>query len=332
MTKVSVVLPVYNVASYIEDTINSLLNQTFTDFELLIIDDVSTDDTAARVRSFTDSRIHLIVNSSNLGRAGSDNAALAHVRGKYIAKMDGDDRCHPTRLARQVAYLDRHREVNVVGSWMQNFGDNTYLNQYPATSAEARAFTLFGLPVGNPSVMLRAELLRQGGMYYNEKLRQTEDYDFFARYLERLVVVTLPEPLLEYRTFPSHQKVVLKERDLVADQVRAQLLQHWGIPFTVRELHIHNVISILGRPLNNITFMEIEKWLLKLSVFNLSNTWFDQDALMKVLAQRWFETCYSHSLPKLGSLRAFYSSMLAKLASVPLSKQAKFLAYGVRSF
>ena len=105
-----------------------------------------------------DDRIRLILNPRNIGRAGTDNAALKHVRGEYIAKMDGDDLCHPGRLAHQVAYLKAHPQVNMVGGWMQNFGASTYLNRYPATPEAARVLTLFTPPIGNPSVMLRASL------------------------------------------------------------------------------------------------------------------------------------------------------------------------------
>lgn len=330
MCKVSVVLPVYNVAAYIQDTIQSILNQTFSDFELLLLDDCSTDDTVARIQAITDPRVRLIRNERNLGRAGTDNAALQHVRGEYVAKMDGDDLCHPERLARQVAHLDQHPEVNVVGGWMQNFGNDTYLNQYPAEPADARVFTLFGLPVGNPSVMLRTRLLREEGMHYDATLRQTEDYDFFARYLERLVVATLPIALIQYRTFPVHQKVVLGERSQVADQVRNQLLLRWGIPHSAREQQLHNTIAMLERPLGDLTLAEIEAWLDKIYAYNTQVPWFEPTALKRGLAQRWFEVCYNHPAARLRSIRTYYRSPLAQQVSLPLSKRVKFWVHNLR--
>lgn len=114
---VSVELPVYNVADYIESAVDSLLKQTSADFELLVFDDCLTDGTAARVQAMTDLRLRFFRNSQNLGRAGTDNAAIAHVRGEFIAKMDGDDLCHPERLARQVAYLKGHPQGKH-GGWV----------------------------------------------------------------------------------------------------------------------------------------------------------------------------------------------------------------------
>ncbi|KAA9332272.1 glycosyltransferase family 2 protein [Hymenobacter busanensis] len=328
---VSVVLPVYNVASYIESTVASVLAQTFENFELLVLDDCSTDNTVALIEQITDPRVRLIQNERNLGRAGTDNAALPHVRGEFIAKMDGDDVCHPERLARQVAFLQAHPEVDVVGGWMQNFGASNYLNRYPERPDDARVFTLFGLPVGNPTVMLRTRLLRHDGMHYNAALRQTEDYDFFARYAERLRVATLPEALINYRTFPDKQKTVLGERTEVADLVREQLLTRWEIGYSPRELHVHNTIAMLHRPLGDVTLGEVQQWLLRLLQHNETQPWFEPAALRRGLAQRWFEVCYTHPQPWLGAIRAYRRNPLAEAWPLSAGQYLRFAVKGLRS-
>jgi glycosyltransferase involved in cell wall biosynthesis len=331
--RVSVVMPVYNVAPYVAATIGSVLAQTFTDFELLVLDDCSTDGTAAVVQALRDPRIRFLQNARNLGRAGTDNAALPHVRGEFIAKMDGDDLCHPERLARQVAYLDSHPEVNVMGAWMQNFGASTYLNRYPTTPAAAQVLTLFTLPTGNPSVMLRTRLLREQGMTYDESLRQTEDYDFFARYVRELRIATLPEALIQYRVPPDAGKAtILTERATVADEVRARLLRDWGVASTERELEIHNTIAMLGRPLGTITLVEIEAWLLKLISFNDQRPLFEPAALRQGLGERWFEVCYTHPQRRLGSVRQYTSSPLAAYFPVSGQRQLKFWLQAIRRF
>ena len=311
---VSVVLPVHNVADYIESAIKSVLKQTFADFELLVFDDCSTDGTAARVQALADPRLRFFQNSRNLGRAGTDNAAIPYVRGEFIAKMDGDDLCHPERLARQVAYLNSHPEVNMVGSWMQNFGASTYLNRYPATPAAAQVLTLFTPPIGNPSVMLRASLLREGNMRYNATLRQAEDYDFFARYLRELRIVTLPEALMQYRVpaaADTHRAAILSERAGVASEVRARLLSDWGLAYTARELHVHNTIAVLERPLGDVSLPEAEAWLGRLLRHNQERPLFEPAALRQGLGRRWFEVCYAHPQPRLHSVRQFERSPLA---------------------
>jgi glycosyltransferase involved in cell wall biosynthesis len=311
---VSVVLPVYNVADYIGPAINSVLKQTFVDFELLVFDDCSTDETAAKIQAITDPRLRFFQNNQNLGRAGTDNAAIPHVRGEFIAKMDGDDLCHPERLARQVAYLKSHPEVNMVGSWMQNFGTSSYLNRYPATPEAAQVLTLFTPPIGNPSVMMRASLLREGNMRYNETLRQAEDYDFFARYLRDLRIVTLPETLIQYRVpaaADTRRAAILDERASTANALRARLLSDWGLGYTARELHVHNTIAVLERPLGDVSLPEAEAWLCRLLRHNHEQPLFEPAALRQGLGKRWFEVCYAHPQPRLQSVRQFKRSSLA---------------------
>lgn len=333
MPKVSVVLPVYNVATHIERTIESLLRQTFQDFELLVLDDCSTDDTVARVSAIADPRLQLIRNPRNLGRAGTDNAALAHVRGEYLAKMDGDDTCHPERLAKQVAYLDAHPAVNIVGSFMQNVGASTYLNRYPAQPADTQVLTLFTLPTGNPSAMMRTSLFTDLGMRYDAKLRQTEDYDFCARYIRQLRIATIQEPLIEYRV--PHQvrkKDILSERATVSDVVRQQLLHDWNLPVTARELHVYNTIAMLERPGKDITLDEVEAWLQKLVAHNEQQPLFEPAALRCGVGERWFEVCYTYPHPRLSGLLRYRRSPLATYWPLGSRQQLAFLVRALRTF
>jgi len=333
MPRVSIVLPVYNVEAHIRGTIESLLRQTFQDFELLVLDDCSTDNTVEQVRSFHDPRLKLLLNPHNLGRAGTDNAAVPHIRGEYVAKMDGDDLCHPERLARQVAYLDQHPEINVVGSFMQNFGASTYLNRYPAQTADTQALTLFTLPTGNPSVMLRASLLKEQGLHYDGTLRQTEDYDFCARYIRQLRIATIQEALIEYRVPPHvRKKTILSERANVSDVVREQLLREWGLPFTPRELHVYNSLAMLDRPPGDITLREAEAWFLKLLDFNTKQPLFEQAALRRLLGERWFEACYTYQQARLGGLLAYRRSPLAAYWAPSARQQLAFGVRALRSF
>ena len=228
--------------------------------------------------------------------------------------MDGDDFCHPERLAHQVACLKSHPQVNMVGSWMQNFGASTYLNRYPTTPEAAQVLTLFTPPIGNPSVMLRASLLREGNMRYNATLRQAEDYDFFARYLRELRIVTLPETLIQYRVptaVDTKRSAVLSERATIANEVRARLLSDWGLVYTARELHVHNTIAVLERPLGDVGLFEAEAWLCRLIWHNHERPLFEPAALRQGVGKRWFEVCYAHPQPRLHSVREFERSPLA---------------------
>src|SRR5262249_27061073 len=117
--KVSVAIPVYNREKYIAQAIDSILAQTFTDFEILIIDDGSTDSSVAIARSYSDPHIRLVCHATNSGVAVARNSAIAHARGEYLAFLDSDDWAYPQRLAKQVAFLDRHPDYAAVGAWIE---------------------------------------------------------------------------------------------------------------------------------------------------------------------------------------------------------------------
>lgn len=123
MPEISVVLSVYNDAKYVGVAIESVLAQTFTDFELIIIDDASTDESLSIARDFADERIRIVENEENLGLTKSLNKGISLAQGKYIARMDSDDICLPTRFEKQVAYLDAHPDVGVCGGWVELIGE-----------------------------------------------------------------------------------------------------------------------------------------------------------------------------------------------------------------
>jgi glycosyltransferase involved in cell wall biosynthesis len=330
---VSVVLPVYNCENYIGKAVESILNQTFNDFELIVIDDKSTDKTVEVIRSFKDSRLQLFINEKNLGRAGSDNFALSKVKGKYIAKMDGDDICHPQRLKKQVLYLNDHPQVNVVGSWIQSFGASKYLHKYPEKSADIKCKILLGMPVGNSSIMLKSELFLDIGMRYDNSIKQAEDYDFFARHIESLNINVIPEPLLCYRTYQNafKQKIV-DERKKSVKLIRRKFLNEWGVPFSEAEFDLLDLVYNLDEPLEGYNLNDVEHLINKIINHNRNYKLFDDNALKRFLAQRWFYVCYHYPQQKLKSISIFYSSDLSKYGAVPLKLAMKFLIKGLSNF
>jgi glycosyltransferase involved in cell wall biosynthesis len=333
--RVSVLLPVYNVESYIQETLGSLLRQTFQDFEIVVIDDRSTDQTAERVSALNDPRIRLYTNQVNLGRAGSDNHGMTLVRGELVAKMDGDDLCHPERLARQVAFLDAHPDVDVVGSWVQCFGAGQMLFEYPARPADTRAGMVFNMTIGNPSVTLRMGRWQELGLRYDGQLRQTEDYDFFGRYLHQLTIANLPEALVNYRVLPqSVRPAVYEERLRVANEIRARLLTTFGVPFSARELHLHNTISHHPFSLGDLTLPEVHEWLWKLYTSNQQSGFAEPEAMLRAVAERWFLTCYLNPDKRTNSLREYRRQPLSRYYALPAKLHGKFLlkSYLLRHF
>ncbi|HET7468286.1 MAG TPA: glycosyltransferase [Gemmatimonadales bacterium] len=202
---VSAIMPTYNSGEFIAAAVDSILAQTFRDWELIIVDDGSTDDTAAVLRRYQDPRITVHALPRNMGRAAARNAALALARGRYIALADSDDISLPDRFAVEVAYLDSHPEVDVVTCQMKYFwGDapprDGFL--YPEEPEDIRRRFAGGrMAVSHGAALIRAECFRRHGGYAAD-CRRAEDLEFFLRIHQECVFRTLPDALYLYRHEP----------------------------------------------------------------------------------------------------------------------------------
>jgi Glycosyl transferase family 2 len=200
--RISVVLPVYNAQAFLDAAVDSVLAQTFGDFELLAIDDGSTDATAAILdRLARRDRRMIVVRQANAGIVAALNHGLALARGEFVARMDADDVACPERFARQAAFLDAHPDVAVVGSaitLVDAQGRTIRHVQYPESPAAAAAFLATGSPLAHPAAMMRrAAVLAVGG--YRRAFEYAEDYDLWLRMAERHSLANLPDRLLLYR-------------------------------------------------------------------------------------------------------------------------------------
>lgn len=198
---VSVVMPVYNAEKYVTKAIDSVLNQTLADFEFIIIDDGSTDGSEAILASCAASDQRIILHrQQNSGLTASLNRACGLARGTYIARMDADDISLPRRLEKQVHYLERHSEIGVLGTWIQDIGAGDEpgpIWPLPTTPATIRWFLMFGNCVAHPSVMARREIIQDLG--YRPEAPHVEDYDLWIRASAVTGVANFPEVLLKYR-------------------------------------------------------------------------------------------------------------------------------------
>lgn len=214
---VSVVMAVYNSERYLAQAVESILQQTFTDFELVIIDDGSTDRSLKILQRYAakDDRIRLI-SRGNRGIPQTRNELLANARGEFVAIMDSDDVAIADRLARQVDYLRAHPEVVCVGGaqdWIDEAGRLLLWHQEPETDSEIQQRMLMGQTcINNPSAMMRrAALMQVGG--YDESMSQAEDLDLFLKLGELGKLANLPETVLQYR---QHRHSI-SERQQIAD-------------------------------------------------------------------------------------------------------------------
>ncbi len=199
MPKISVVMPAYNAEKYIAEAIESILSQTFRDFEFIIINDGSTDRTKEIILSFGDARIVYLENEKNLGIVETLNRGLDAARGEYIARMDADDAAMPERFEKQLAYMEKHPEVGVLGCGIRIFGEGTFEHDrtFSTSSEDLQAELLFSSCMAHPSVMIRRAAL--GDIRYEKEFAGAEDYLMWWRLAQRCSLSTLPEVLQKYR-------------------------------------------------------------------------------------------------------------------------------------
>ena len=204
--QVSVVIPVWNGERYLKQAIESILGQDFTDFELIVIDDGSTDWSAGIAGSFTgDPRVKLLT-QANAGVVAARNAGLNAACAEFVAFLDADDIAQPTRLSKQLAYLQSHPEVAAVGSHITYFDDDRGLLRTQKFPVGATAIALVletGNPLAQPAVMLRKSMAVAVGGYRDAFKLGAEDYDLWLRLSERHSLDNLPEVLTFYRIHPD---------------------------------------------------------------------------------------------------------------------------------
>ena len=195
--RVSVVMSVYNGARYLREAIDSILAQTFTDHEFIIVDDGSTDSTWEILTGYDDPRIRLVRNKDNIGLVRSLNRGLELARGEYVARMDADDASHPTRFEKQIEYLEAHPDIGVLGTQMQQIdetGRSLAPFQPPLSHGMIAWKTLFECSIAHATVMMRRALLAEVGGY-DPSFTHMEDAELWSRLIHVTRFANLPEPL-----------------------------------------------------------------------------------------------------------------------------------------
>jgi glycosyltransferase involved in cell wall biosynthesis len=207
--RVSVVMSVFNGQPFLGQAVESILNQTFTDLEFIVIDDGSTDDTWETLARYAeqDQRLVLLRNQPNIGVVRSLNRGLEAARGEFVVRQDADDVSLPQRIEKQVAFLDAHPEVGVVGTVPQIVsvnGASFGANVYTATQNEEIQHRLLDhMCLCGPSIAVRKECFRAAGFYFSEGLDASEDYDVCLRLAEVTQMASLAESLYQYRQHPN---------------------------------------------------------------------------------------------------------------------------------
>ena len=246
--RVSFVMPAYNAARTIGEAIESVLGQTFGDWELIVIDDASTDETRDVVDGYRESRVRVVRNETNQEIARALNRGVKMAAGEFVARLDADDMSLPGRCARQVKFLEERGEVAVVGADIETFteaGERAVV-KYPPDAAYVAAALVFRNSLAHPAVMWRREVLAGRGLWYDERIRRAQDYDLWARCTAAgLTLANVPEVLVRYRLHAGQATVRESAGSLAtARAVRRGIIARIGIAATESEMDLHEALSL----------------------------------------------------------------------------------------
>lgn len=311
---VSVVMSVYNSERYLRESVESILSQTFTDFEFIIIDDGSVDKSNSILQSFTDPRIKVLSNNKNLGLIVSLNKGFDEAKGKYIARMDADDVSLPERLQKQVKFLDTNPGIGVVGTWIRSFDDRLgHILKFPTDQKIIKAWLLFDNTFAHPSAMLRRSFLKSYHLHYDPNFKHVEDYDLWVRSSRFFDIATIGEVLLLYRRHENSISSSNRSNQInKTNEIRLRQLKDMGFNPSSKEQTLHNIVSTQDwNAIKNFEIIfEIKVWLNKLQNQNILKKTFDQQSLEYVISKHWFLMSYGSTKLGLRVAKDYFSSTL----------------------
>ena len=318
--KVTVFIPVHNRENYICVAVNSILAQTFENFELVVVDDGSTDRTLEVLNSYTDPRLRVARNTRNQGIPATRNHGLKLARGEYIALLDSDDHAYPERLARQVKFLDANPQITQVGSWCSFMdSDGNMLDKVrrqPLKPEDIHAHLLFHCPVINRTVMARTAALQEIG--YDTAFPRCQDYEMHSRLvMAGHSLANLPEILVCGREHPG--RFTGQTSELGRDRkiaVYRRMLALIDIDASEDELSRHHALARPDeRPIDVEQYLEwAEAWLWRIKQANRTRPVYPEPSLSRVLGAIWALNCWQ-ARRMLGRRRT-----LARLGGSPLAR------------
>lgn len=295
---VSVIMSNYNTPEeYLRSAIESILNQTYQNFEFIIIDDHSTDDSLQIIESYSDKRIKIIKNEQNLGITKSLNRGLAVAKGEFVARMDADDISLKTRFEKQVKFLKNHPECIVCGTGVELIGDwqakhsKKYICRTIPDRESFRIHLLFGnYPnIVHPTAMFNHNLLLKYNIVYNENYPLAQDYRMWISCSEVAECINIPETLLNYRI---HGKAVSSDKTELQNNIAIQIMQEQldrlHLKLTEKIAEIHKDFLFARKEYS----FECKKWIKTLLKSNKKYNIYNQKLFKKILWKKWTEITY----------------------------------------
>jgi hypothetical protein len=328
---ISVVMPVYNRQQYVGAAIESILAQTFTDFEFIIVDDGSRDETVNVINAFDDPRIQLVSLDANRGISHALNVAIGMATGDFIARLDSDDIAMPQRLERQLAHIQAHPQVGICGSsvsWVNEEMKTIPVWQASSNTAMCQAILACDIPFGHPTWMVRRQVYEMS--LYQSELEPCEDYDLMVQVAPYWQFTSLQEPLVVMREHPGRvSNTQLPLQPGRHKQICRQFLNQVGVNWDDQQMDAWLHFSSFHK-WPSITLPEyiscIDDLIAELLSTNQRSGYLDQDALRLMLARRWWGLCRSSSVQGMPIFRLYRHSPARWQGLLRLIREARMLS------
>ena len=307
--KISVVMPVYNREQYLRESIESILNQTFTDFEFIIVDDQSTDSSWQIIQEYAnkDSRIVPLKNTDEKGCWSARNFGWNLAKGKYMAIMDSDDIALPERLQKEFDFMEQHPDVDICGAWMKTFGlDCDRIISTPLNYEEIKDAMFFSNQMAQPTVMIRHISFETLHVRYTNNV--AEDYELWCRIIDKFKFANIPKVLLLYRVHNEQIGSAKKsEQDNNANIVRMKNLSTIGINLSEQETQIYlDVVNWKFTQKNKSDLILSIKMLDKISI---AGTKHGYGKKFQEIIRNFIENIAEHSIQnKVTSLKLYFTA------------------------
>lgn len=306
---VSVVIPIYNGEKYIEQTIESVLAQTYQTWELVIINDGSSDNTEKLVLKYTDNRIRYFRNDINKGISFSLNKGLEESRGEFIARLDADDIALPFRFEKQVGFLTENKDYVLCGSYFQTIsatGKTMKQVRFPANNRDAQSYLLLHNCFCQSAIMMKAQIAKE--LKYDLEFKIGEDYDLWYRISKLGKITNLPQYTTLYRI---HDTNITRKSEVMfnnVNKINKKILDDLGIEYSEKELELHsNALFYHSDYFKNSANLDLlENWIYKLYSFIRKSGQYNSLLCYRILIEKWIVSAY-----KSGNLKkVFYNRLI----------------------
>lgn len=285
MDKISVIISCFNASRWLEESIDSILNQTYKNIEVIAINDGSEDTTLdiLNKKARKDSRLIILNNKENIGRSASRNRGIKVASGKYIAHMDADDVSLGHRLETQVRFIEE-TGIDLCGCWFTEYGRGlTRAVRWPCSELAVHTLLLFQNPLINPTLLGKHEVFYE--FNYGEDYLYSEDYDLIVRIARDYRVALVPEILQKYRRHGNQFSTHHTEIDKMNNEIRHNALLSQGIKPSCDELRLHNLIRARNSINSERDLAGIQSWLIKLQAAH------EKEVAKQIIASQWLRAC-----------------------------------------